>query len=180
MWGSIISAAVAALSSLFQGAQNKASARSQMRFQERMATTQYSRAMEDMRRAGLNPMLAYDQGGNAAPGGAGFSAPDAVSSALQAARVGAELKLLKEQTENVREDTDVKTSQRALNSVLYNKVLEEVQGTQLSNAYSKLLLPRAENLAGVEKTEFGKKAAFVDRILQMIGLGSRSVRDLSK
>lgn len=39
-------------------------------FQERMANTSYQRAMKDMEQAGLNPMLAFSQGGASTPSGA--------------------------------------------------------------------------------------------------------------
>ena len=69
--------------------QNLKIAREQMAFQERMSGTAYERAMADMRRSGLNPLLAFQQGGASTPGGASATMANtiapAVSSAVQAA-----------------------------------------------------------------------------------------------
>ena len=52
---------------------NSAEAQKQREWQEYMSNTAYQRAMADMQKAGLNPILAYNNGGAQVPGGAAAS-----------------------------------------------------------------------------------------------------------
>ncbi len=139
--GAIAAAGIPAIGSMIGGAranrQRREMAREQMAFQERMSSTAYQRTVKDMRAAGINPMLAYMQGGASSPGGAMPSVEDvispAVSSAMHGMRMRADLKLVKEQTKTTLQKG---LESQAITSESYakaQKVMAETLGIQSDN-----------------------------------------------
>nr|QJB18887.1 MAG: DNA pilot protein [Microvirus sp.] len=66
---------------------NAAQSQAQMDFQAQQSATAYQRAVKDMQAAGLNPMLAYSQGGASTPSGAMATMQNSLGSAVQGAHI---------------------------------------------------------------------------------------------
>lgn len=132
----------AALNREFQGEQ----AELNRAFQERMSNSAYQRATEDMQKAGLNPMLAYSQGGASQPSGSGVSGAQAVmgNSAAQLAQNVSNLALTTAQVEKTEAEADLVRAQENQTTASAGEVQYRVQsivnGIREQNA-------RIENIA---------------------------------
>lgn len=189
MWGDILSAGIGGGFSLagdllggsLSAKRSKKMAREVMAFQERMSNTAYQRTMEDMRKAGLNPILAYRQGGASSPTGQMAQVPDlsgmgsrAVSSARAAGLMKSEVKLRNQQA-----DQAWAAMQRELAQEYHSKMLgnTELYRAQLIRAQERLA-KHAESRARLDATIYKKHPNL--RYLQLLASPVRDVVSSAK
>lgn len=108
-------ALIAAGGAYIQNQQAKKAAKRQMGFQAQMSNTAVQRQMADMRKAGINPILAAKYGGASTPAGATYSPSNIGAAALQGYQQYSSAKQMQQQTK--QSEAQVKQIKQQTNAI---------------------------------------------------------------
>jgi len=182
---SLVTGGLSALGGYFQGQSSQASAKDQMKFQERMSNTSFQRGMADLRKAGLNPILAAKVGGASTPQGAGYQVPNIGEAFASGAHSAGSLRQMiagtektKEETKNVPKAGDLLSQQmrtaqaqaEALHAQArnynYNSAKSEAETINIekTNKIMDQAVASSKIESEIDQTTFGKAMRYLNRL----------------
>jgi hypothetical protein len=156
-------------------------------FQENMANTSYQRRVEDLKAAGLSPMLAYSQGGAAVPSGAqGSSAANVGEASASSGATAQQININKAQalsqielqdqqrnylgSQALNMDADTAIKQYELTNMMPERLRNLYQDTLTKGAFARAsianarqteyMLPMSQRIGEAWSSSAGKVAAY--------------------
>ncbi|WNK12852.1 MAG: DNA pilot protein [Microvirus sp.] len=154
---------------------NSAQAARQMQFQQYNSDTAYQRAVRDLKKAGLNPMLAYSRGGASTPGGAQATMGDSIGKGIEGFNSASQI-------QNVRADTQVKQSQASLNAAEEARVKAETPGPVDAADLMFSRVKQAANAANVTSQQWNNLQKEYDNLIKTgklldLDVGGKSIEN---
>jgi len=169
---------------------SQASAREQMAFQASQTGTGYQRAMEDMRKAGLNPMLAAKLGPAASGSGAMAQIPDfgqAISRGASSAQAVASAKQAEAQTSLIELQQATEALKPAEIEQRIQKIAAETKNVQAAEALTRLntrekalVVATHEALYAKDPGAYAAYTAPMGRLLASGAMGTESIPEFLK
>lgn len=153
-----------------QNAANAQQAANQMAFQERMSTTAHQREVEDLKKAGLNPMLSAKLGGASSPGGAQARMENTNAAGTAAAMNSAQMANLQANTKktnaeaNVIEKTGQPTAEANLTKIMQENVSQDIKNQEAGEVL-KYRLQKLSFSVGQEGQRFTGRNAMEMQVL---------------
>lgn len=182
-WGVAVGAAIGAVSSAIGQAKankfNKAEAQKSRDFQQAMFSSRYQMTMRDMELAGLNPILAYKQGGGNPSGGAVATGGNIGAAAVTGAASGANtaLAMRRGDQELLKLKADTELTNRMSATEFSKQLLQRGQRNQINESI-KLMQQTGRIRKGEESSARAQEKFYnspLGQFLRQWELGRRSV-----
>lgn len=161
-----------------QNRANIAAADRAMKFSERMSSTAYQRGMADMKAAGLNPMLAFSQGGASAPSGVTPTINSTTKSGLGHAAITAGLGIQSAATAKQQADTQQASAE---SSIALNKATAAKQVADTARSSAEVEKIRAETSRTRQQTKkdsasvpvYDEASRIIEKMMKSLGSSAK-------
>lgn len=161
-WGAAAGAAVGIASSVGSAFLSAKLQKKAQKHAEKMYKHKYQWTMSDMQKAGLNPILAYQQGAGAtgSPGGVP-SIPDFGASAARGAEAGLKTTKVEKEQALLAAQTGAANSNSAAAIAAADHSTAQAKRTNIESTQLHMKMPRLQALEAFYRTDAGKVAAVV-------------------